>query len=181
MAIPEARVAVEVPQDVNVTLDPSGLVTVKGKNGELKRVFNHPDIRIIREGNEVLVQSDFPRKKTKALVGTWASHIDNMVRGSQKDFEYKLKIVFSHFPIKAKAQGDTFVIENFIGEKTPRKTRILSGAKVNVSGEEVIVTGADLERVAQTAANIEQATIIRGYDIRVFQDGIYIVVKGRGK
>jgi len=42
----------------------------------------------------------------------------------------------------------------------------------------VTVSGSDLERVSQTAANIEKATVIRNFDPRVFQDGIYIISKG---
>ena len=42
---------------------------------------------------------------------------------------------------------------------------------------DVIVTGADIEKVGQTAANIERACRIRKRDRRVFQDGIYIVAK----
>jgi large subunit ribosomal protein L6 len=49
---------------------------------------------------------------------------------------------------------------------------------VKVEGNEVIITGPDIEEVSQTAANIEQATMIADRDPRVFQDGIYITVKG---
>jgi large subunit ribosomal protein L6 len=77
-----------------------------------------------------------------------------------------------------KVTGDKVVIENFLGERTPRKARIMGASKVKVSGEEILVTGPDVEHVSQTAANMEQACIIRGFDPRVFQDGIYITSKG---
>ena len=48
---------------------------------------------------------------------------------------------------------------------------------MEVKGDTVIVTGIDKELVGQTMANIEQATKVRGFDIRVFQDGIYLVEK----
>jgi len=54
----------------------------------------------------------------------------------------------------------------------------LPGVKVNVKGDEIVVEGVDLENVAQTAANIEQASKIRGFDKRIFGDGIYIYSKG---
>ena len=41
----------------------------------------------------------------------------------------------------------------------------------------MILSGIDKEKVGQTMANIEQATRVRGFDIRVFQDGIYLVEK----
>lgn len=178
MAIAEYHEVIHVPQGVSVTLASNGKVTVKGPNGTLERTFYHPDIQVEKQGTDVLVHAEFPRKKIKALVGTWAAHIKNMVAGSQKDYEYKLKIVFAHFPIKAKAAGDWITIDNFLGEKTPRKSRIVKGAKVKIGAEEIVVTGADVEVVSQTAANLEQATKVRGYDQRVFQDGIYITEKG---
>jgi large subunit ribosomal protein L6 len=102
-----------------------------------------------------------------------------MMQGVQEPYEYKLMVRYSHFPIKIKVQGDRVIIENFLGERTPRKARILGAAtKVKASGEEVVVTGPDLEAVSQTAANMEQACVIRNFDPRVFQDGIYIVQKG---
>ena len=177
MVIAEAEEIVEVPSGVTVTVQ-DGNVKVKGPNGELVRRLAHPLIAVKRDGNNVVVSADFPRRKTKALVGTFAAHIRNMVAGSQKDFEYKMKVVYAHFPIKVKVQGDHVFIDNFLGEKTPRKATIRTGVKVKVSAEEVLVTGSDVESVSQTAANIEQATAIRGFDLRVFQDGIYITVKG---
>ena len=50
--------------------------------------------------------------------------------------------------------------------------------KVEVQNKvDVIVSGADIEKVGQTAANIERSCKIRKRDRRVFQDGIYITSK----
>lgn len=153
MVSPEIKEVIRVPQGVQVTITGSSL-KVKGKAGELAR------------------------KKTRALVGTYSAHIRNMVRGAETPFEYKMKICFSHFPIKTKVQGEIFLIENFLGERTARKARIMGGTKIKVAGEEISLTGPNVEEVSQTAANIEQACKIRGFDARVFQDGIYITSKG---
>jgi len=177
MALAEVRDVVKVPQGVTATVK-DGVVTIKGKNGELSRAFRHPLITLEKEGNDVVIHAEEPRKQTRALVGTFSSHLRNMVAGAQKDFEYKLKVVYAHFPIKSKVSGDVVVIENFLGEKTPRRARIMKGAKVKAGADEVVVTGPDVEAVSQTAANIEQACRIRGFDPRVFQDGIYITAKG---
>ncbi len=177
MVVPEARDEIEFPDEVTVTKD-GFTVTVKGPNGELERTFRHPDIQVTVEDGRVVVHSDYPRKRVRALAGTWSSHLRNMVQGVTEEFVYKLKVVYSHFPIKAKVEGDEVVIENFLGERHPRTAAILPDAAVKVQGEDVEVTGPNKEHVGQTAANIEQATRIKGYDPRVFQDGIYIVEKG---
>lgn len=53
----------------------------------------------------------------------------------------------------------------------------MGNAKVKLEGDDIIVEGIDLHEVSQTAANIEQATKSRGYDPRVFMDGIFIYEK----
>jgi large subunit ribosomal protein L6 len=88
-----------------------------------------------------------------------------------------MKVVYSHFPIQLKAVSGELVINNFLGERKPRSAKILEGTKVEIGKDEVLVKGINKESVGQTMANIEQATRVRGFDIRVFQDGIYLVEK----
>ncbi|MCK5024525.1 MAG: 50S ribosomal protein L6, partial [Thermoplasmata archaeon] len=135
-------------------------------------------ISMALQGNQVILTCDLPKKKENALLGTFRSHINNMVIGVTNGFEYNMKIVYSHFPVKTTVKGNVFVIENFLGEKYPRKANILGDTKITVKGDEITLTGSDKENVGQTAANIEQNTRIKRYDPRVFQDGIYIVSKG---
>lgn len=167
---------IEVPEKVTVTIE-NGTVKVKGPQGEILKELSHPRIRLEKKGKHIVVSSEFPRKREKALVGTYGAHIRNMLVGATKGFEYKMKIVYAHFPIKTSVKADQFVIENFLGEKFPRKTRILGATKVNIKGDQVVLTGPNVEDVGQTAANIERATKIKGFDPRVFQDGIYITEK----
>ncbi len=167
---------IEVPEKVHITFD-GGVVKVKGPQGEISKKLSHPRVKLEMKGKHVIVSSEMPRKKEKALVGTYGAHIRNMFVGATKGFEYKMKIVYAHFPIKTAIKGDTFVIENFLGEKSPRKTKILGDTKVTIKGDQVLLNGPDVEDVGQTAANIERATKIKGFDPRVFQDGIYIIEK----
>jgi large subunit ribosomal protein L6 len=170
---------IEVPNDVEVTLD-GRKVTVKGAKGTLTRDFSHAPIPIKLEGKTIRVWAEWPRKKESSLVGTIHSHIQNMIIGVQKGFTYKLKIVFSHFPISVKLKDKTVMIENFTGERNPRKARIIGNAQVKVQSEDIIVQGVDLEDVSHTAANIEQATKVKKKDPRVFLDGLYVYEKTEG-
>jgi len=175
----ETVTTVEIPEDVEGKLE-GRIVTIKGEKGELVRDFSHAPINIQLEGKTVTVQASWPRKKEAALVGTVRSHIQNMIKGVTKGFTYKLKIVFSHFPITVKIQGKTLTIENFTGERNPRKAKIMGDSKVTVKGDDIIVQGINLEDVSQTAANIQNATKIRNKDPRVFLDGIYVYEKHEG-
>ncbi|MDV3103067.1 50S ribosomal protein L6 [Thermococcus waiotapuensis] len=170
------REEIEIPEGVEVAVE-GNTVKVKGPKGELERELKYPGVQIFTENGKVVVYKEFPRKKDVAIARTFRAHIANMIKGVTEGFTYKLKVVYSHFPITVKVQGDEVIIENFLGEKSPRRAKILPGVTVKVRGQEVIVEGIDREATGQTAANIEQATRITKWDRRVFQDGIYIVEK----
>ncbi|MCE4598954.1 MAG: 50S ribosomal protein L6 [Desulfurococcales archaeon] len=169
---------INVPDGVEVDID--GMrVTVRGPRGELSRDFSHArGIIIGKEGNEIIVEAYFADSRKRALVGSIASHINNMITGVTKGFRYKLKIIYSHFPMKVELNGDKLIISNFLGEKADRIAKILPGVTVEIKGQDIIVEGIDVESVGQTAANIEAATKIKDRDRRKFMDGIYIYEKG---
>ncbi len=73
--------------------------------------------------------------------------------------------------------GNNFVVNNFLGEKTPRELVLREGADVKIEGDIVTVESVDKELAAQTAADIEMLTKIKGRDLRIYQDGIYITNK----
>jgi large subunit ribosomal protein L6 len=171
------REEIEIPESITIEVINNEEVVVKAGGKELKRTLSYPNVVIKKEDSKVVVESLYPRKKQAAIIGTFASHIKNMITGVSEGFEYKMKIRYAHFPMKISVKGNEVIIDNFLGEKHPRKATIMEGVKVKVSGEDVIVSGIDKEKTGQTAANIEQATRIRGRDTRVFQDGIYIVEK----
>lgn len=166
-----------IPDNVEVTIE-NNTLTIKGEKGSLSRVFYHPKIDLKIGGKVVEIHCKSPRRKDKALVGTFVAHIKNMVRGVTEGFEYKMKTVFSHFPIKTSVDGDEFVIQNFLGERSSRRAKILEGVTVEVKGDDITVNGIDKERVGQTVANIERAAAVKYRDIRVFQDGVYRISKG---
>jgi large subunit ribosomal protein L6 len=179
MRVVEAINRVEIQEGVEVDVD-GRVVTVKGEQGTLTRDFSHAPVSIRLEGDRIEVQTRWPRKREEALVGTIKSHIQNMITGVTKGFTYKLKIVFSHFPISVKVREKTVAIENFTGERSPRLARIVGNTKVTVKGEDVIVQGIDIEDVSQTAANIQRATKVKKKDPRVFLDGIYVYERHEG-
>ncbi|MBM4240119.1 MAG: 50S ribosomal protein L6 [Euryarchaeota archaeon] len=170
------REEIPIPEDVDVTINDE--VKVNGPKGQLSRKFTNPSIIIKKEDNTVVVETNFPKKKDKAMLGTTRSHISNMINGVKDGFTYKMKIVYAHFPMSVKVSGDRVIIENFLGERHPRRAKIVGDAKVQVKGDEVHIAGINKEEVGQTMANLEQATKIKGRDPRVFQDGIYMVSKG---
>jgi large subunit ribosomal protein L6 len=179
MRLPEISKILQVPDGVDVKIE-GRKVTVKGAKGTLMRDFSYVSIFMEAKNKSVRVWAEWPRKKEASLVGTIYSHIQNMITGVQKGFSYKLKIVFSHFPISVKVQDKTVIIENFTGERRARRVKVIGDVEVKVESEDVIVEGINLENVSQTAANIEQATKVKNKDPRVFLDGIYVYERNEG-
>lgn len=168
---------VEIPQ--GVTAEVAGIVVkVKGPKGELVRDFSHVrGVIINQEGGKIVIESFFPSSREKATVGSVAAHIENMIVGVTRGFRYKLKMIYVHYPITVKVEKGKVSITNLIGEKHVRKVDVPQGVKVSVSGQDMIIEGIDVEKVAQTAARIEEVTRIRGKDRRKFSDGIYIYAR----
>jgi large subunit ribosomal protein L6 len=169
--------AVKVPDGLRVAVA-GRRVTVEGPKGKVTREFAAPGAALALRGKEIVISIRGSRRPDRALLGTWRGHLGNMFDGASHGLEYRLKIVYTHFPIKAQTKGASFVIENFLGEKSARTVELLPGVKAEVKGDVVSLTGADVEALGACASRIEQATKIRDRDPRVFQDGIYITTKG---
>ena len=167
---------IAVPGGVSVSQD-GNIFKVKGPKGELSRNFAHPRVKIVIGEGNVIVSCEYPRVKEKAMVGTYLAHLRNMFKGVTEGYTYNMKVVFSHFPMKVAVKGTQVQIDNYMGGKDPRIANIVGPTTVKVAGADVTVTSIDIEACGQTAANIERATSRRGFDRRIFQDGIYIVGK----
>ncbi|BDR93297.1 50S ribosomal protein L6 [Vulcanisaeta souniana JCM 11219] len=152
---------VEVPEGVKVDVSGSRVV-VKGPLGTLERDFGNIPVIIRSADGSVIVESYFAGRSEKAVVGTVAGHIRNMILGVTKGWRYKLKIVFSHFPMNAKVQGNQLIIENFMGRRSKITLNIPKGIKVSTTKDDIVVEGIDKETVSQFAAAVELATTLRG-------------------
>ena len=169
---------VEIPKGIEARIEKHEL-SVKGPKGELRRKLYHPNAKVeIKEG-VIVFSTPSKRKRDRAMVGTWTAHFKNMCTGVTKGWEARLKIIYSHFPIKVNVDGKKVVIGNFLGERSNRQAEIVGAVKVQVDKDEIIVTGVDKEDVGQTAARIEAAAKVQGFDRRIFQDGCHLFQKAK--
>lgn len=166
---------IAIPNDASVEVE-GNAIKVSGGKGEIKREFKLGyGIKIQKQDNKIVVASETAQRKAKALVGTIIAHTRNMIRGVKEGYTYKMKIIYSHFPMTVKVEGDKVVTQNFLGERTSRLAKIVGDTQVKIEGQDVTVTGIDLEDVGATASSIELSCRIVGYDKRRFSDGIYLV------
>ncbi|MBI5393055.1 50S ribosomal protein L6 [Candidatus Woesearchaeota archaeon] len=166
----------EVPEGITVTYH-DGTLIVKGKNGELQRKLSSKRINISVDKSVVNFSVLVMAKAEKMMLGTFKSHLKNMIEGAQKNYVYKLKICSGHFPMNVAVTNNQVIVKNFIGEKKPRILSLTKGVSVKIDGEVITVEGNDIEAVGMTAAAVERLASRTGFDKRVFQQGIYITEK----
>jgi large subunit ribosomal protein L9e len=119
------------------------------------------------------------------------------LKEKKKGYEYKMRLVYAHFPININIvhDGKEIEIRNFLGEKIVRKVPMLDGVKIDRSAnvkDELVLVGNDVELVSRsgnytlsinkcifilTAASIHQSVLVKNKDIRKFLDGIYVSEK----
>ncbi len=176
----DLKKTIEIPEGVEVSVEGTR-VTIKGKEGELKKQYRIGKSIIEKKENEIILHCKGASKTEKKLMNSVTAHIRNMIKGVQEKFEYELKICSSHFPMNVEIKGADVWIKNFLGEKNPRSSKIIPGCEVENKGDKIIVRACDIEKAGQTSANFEKATTIPKKDKRIFQDGIYITKKPRGE
>mmetsp|Transcript_87365 Transcript_87365/g.137927 ORF Transcript_87365/g.137927 Transcript_87365/m.137927 type:complete len:189 (-) Transcript_87365:56-622(-) len=176
--------SIKVPKGIKISIK-SKVVEVTGKNGTLKRDFKHLPIELwlANCGKEVKARMYFAKSKQISMLRSVCSHIQNLFDGVEKTFEYKLRLVYAHFPINANIVngGKTVEIRNYLGEKIVRTVNLLPGVKIEKSAavkDELVVSGADIDLVSRSAALIRQSCLCKDKDIRKFLDGIYVSSHG---
>ncbi|WP_414837836.1 50S ribosomal protein L6 [Candidatus Nanosalina sp. VS9-1] len=168
------KIEKDLPEDYEAEYE-DGVLTVSDGSQEVEKKLDHARVDVEVQGDKVAFSTESSKRNIESIVKTFSRHFDNMVEGLEEEHVYELKGVYAHFPMTIKTEGDQLVVENFMGERKPRKADIMEGVDVSVNGEEITVKGPDKDKVSQTAARIEQLSNKGNRDPRTFQDGIYIV------
>ena len=144
-----AKNPVIVPSGVEVTLA-AGEISVKGPMGVLKQALSG-DVSVAREGDSLLCKAQSDSMQANAMSGTTRALLANMVQGVSKGFERKLNLVGVGY--RAQAAGDTLNLT--LGYSHPVAYKMPAGIKVETPTQtEIVLKGADKQRVGQVAAEI---------------------------
>jgi large subunit ribosomal protein L6 len=144
-----AKAPVAIPKGVEVKLG-ADAISVKGPNGQLQ-LEAHPLVQVVQEGDELKVVTKVESKAAVAMSGTTRALVNNMVTGVTKGFERKLSIVGVGY--RAQIQGDKLNLT--LGFSHPVYYEVPNGIQVEVPSQtEIVVKGADKQRVGQVAAEI---------------------------
>jgi large subunit ribosomal protein L6 len=143
------KMPVAVPKDVDVAIK-EDQISVKGKGGTLSLAQNAL-VKVTNEDGKLTFVAADESREANAMSGTMRQLVNNMVNGVTKGFEKKLNLVGVGF--RAAAQGNKLNLA--IGFSHPVNIEMPQGITVATPAPtEIIVKGADRQRVGQIAAEI---------------------------
>jgi large subunit ribosomal protein L6 len=140
---------VAVPSGVTATVD-GQTVKMKGPKGQLQFVV-HNDVEVKLDNGQVKVNPRVETNRARALDGTARAQVANLVEGVTKGFEKKLEITGVGY--RAALQGKNLQLA--LGYSHDVVYAIPEGITITVpKPTEITVTGSDIQRVGQVAAEI---------------------------
>lgn len=166
---------IEIPNGVTVSFD-NGIFSVKGPKGELKKEFK-PIIEIKIEGNEITLTPKAETIESKALWGTYASHIGNMIEGVTNGYSKKLLIDGVGF--KMGVSGNEVVLS--VGFTNEVKLEIPEGLEVVPEKNTLTVNGIDKEAVGSFAAKIRSQKKPEPYKGKGIRYDGEVILRKQGK
>ena len=147
-----AKQPVAVAKGVQVTISGQD-VKIKGAKGELSLTV-HDLVEVAQEDGELRVKTDMNNQKAIALAGTTRALLANMMLGAAEGFTRKLELVGVGY--RAQAQGK--VLNLTLGLSHPVAYPVPEGITIETPSQtEIVIKGADKQKVGQVAAEI------RGY------------------
>ena len=114
---------VQIPENVKVSFK-KNMLNVEGPLGKTYKNFKKIPVDIHVNDNIISLNAIGTRNSSYAIMNTARSIIKNILEGVIEGYTIKMKIVFSHFPINVKVEGNQVLVENFQGERAPRITKI---------------------------------------------------------
>ncbi len=140
--------SIGIPSGTEVRVQDGALV-VKGKGGELRKSV-HPAVTISVTGSEATVAPGGKGRLSRALWGTYAAHLKNMIAGVNTPFAKKLQV--EGIGYRAEMAGKQ--IKLLIGLSHPVLVDVPQGVTVAIEKNIITVTGADKELVGHFAATV---------------------------
>lgn len=143
------KIPVAIPTGVEITQE-GNLLTVKGAKGTLTREIKKDVVIKIEEGLVTLEPQG--TDLAKALWGTYAAHIRNMVKGVTEGFTRILDIEGVGY--RAEVKGNILVLS--VGYSHPVPLEIPAGITALVEKTAITLTGYDKDTLGQFAANVRK-------------------------
>lgn len=145
-----AKQPVPVPQGVTATITAES-VTIKGSKGTLSLPINSKHVKVVQDGGALKVEKATQAKEADMVAGSTRAHLANIVHGVSKGYERKLELVGVGY--RAQAQGKNLNLT--LGFSHPVVYAAPEGITIETPSQtEILVKGADVQRVGQVCADI---------------------------
>jgi large subunit ribosomal protein L6 len=146
-----AKAPVPLPKGVEFKQD-GNVVTLKGSKGSLSLELNN-EVELSIDDNVLQLAPRSGSRFSAAIAGTMRAILANMAEGVSQGFERKLELVGVGY--RAQAQGNKLNLT--LGFSHPVVHQVPEGITVETPSQtEIIIKGADKQRVGQVAAEIRR-------------------------
>ncbi len=142
------KLAITIPSGTEVGVQ-SGEIVVKGKGGTLKRML-HPAVSVSVESGKVTVVPAQTTRLARALWGTYAAHVRNMIAGVNQPFTKKLQV--EGIGYRAELAGNKLKLQ--VGFSHPVMINVPLGITATVEKNIISISGPDKEVVGGFAAGV---------------------------
>lgn len=166
---------IELKDGVEAKIE-SGTFSVKGPKGSLSRDFRS-DVSINIDGKNISLSIPKVNKQTRALWGTYASHIKNMAQGVTTGFEKKL--ILEGVGFKSQVSGKTLSLA--LGFSHPVDVEIPEGLEVKAEKNLITIAGIDKEMVGAFAAKVRALKKPEPYKGKGFRYEDEVIRRKQGK
>ncbi len=143
------KIPVTIPAGVDASFA-EGVLTIKGPKGTLTRVIKDDVVITIADGMITVIPQ--ATDAAKALWGTYAAHVRNMVTGVTTGFTRVLELEGVGY--RAEVKGADIVLN--VGFSHPVPLAIPAGIAATVEKTTITLSSADKDLLGQFAANVRK-------------------------
>lgn len=170
-----AKQPIVIPAGVTATIS-GELITIKGPKGELSKTFK-PLIAITLVDNTLVLSNTGTDVFSRSLLGTYASHLMNMIEGVTTG--YTKKLILEGVGFKSNVAGTS--LDLALGFSHPVKLPIPEGLTVTAEKNNITITGADKETVGQFSAYVRSLKKPEPYKGKGFRYDGEVIRRKQGK
>ncbi len=153
-----------------------GVLSVKGPKGELSKPI-HPYVEVVVSGSEVQVSPKNETKLARALWGTYAAHVRNMLTGVRTP--YTKKLILEGVGYRMAVAGSELTLN--VGFSHQVKVAIPAGITAAAEKNELTMTSIDKDALGQFAANIRAIKKPEPYKGKGFRYSDEVIRRKQGK
>ena len=148
------KAPIDLPSGVEVTVDKSNMITVKGPKGTLTQQLD-PDLKLSVEDGTLVIERPTEQKRHRSAHGLYRSLVNNMVEGVSNGFNRDLEL----YGVGYRASNTGNLLELSLGYSHPIMFYVPDEVKLETVTEKgqpptIKLSGIDKQLIGQVAAKI---------------------------